>query len=214
MQVKRFTNSILSSNSYLLYTEENTVWLVDPGDSQPIMKWLEINSKSVKGILLTHYHVDHIYGVNDFCEEYPELKIYTSEQSLDGLFSAKLNGSYYMEMTYEVSFKDIQIVDSNSEIELFDSGEKAGVLLTPGHNNDCISFEIGKYLFTGDALIPGVKVHTKSKQGDKLIAHETISRIIEMFPGDTIICPGHKEIILLKNIKIEELFTNKIFEKA
>jgi hydroxyacylglutathione hydrolase len=206
MQVKKLTNSILSSNSYVIFKEdEKHAWLVDPGDSHQIFDWIVKHNKIVKGILLTHYHIDHIYGVNDICDRFPELKIFASEQSLVGLYSEKLNGSYYMEMPYEVNFKEIQVVDSNSEIELFNSGTKAQVIYTPGHNNDCISFKIDKYLFTGDALIPGVKVHTKSKNANKLIAYETISRIMEDFPDDTIICPGHKDICLLKEIEFKEL---------
>jgi len=206
MQVKKFTNRILSSNTYVIFKEEERyAWLVDPGDSGQIFDWLKKYNKKVKGILLTHYHIDHISGVNDFCEKYSELKIYTSEQSLVGLFSAKLNGSYYLEMPYEVTFQDIQIVNSNSEIKLFDSGQKARVLLTPGHNNDCISFEIGKYLFTGDALIPGVKIHIKSKQGDKIMARKSIENIINNFCPNTIICPGHGNICILSDLAIDKL---------
>jgi len=215
MKVKKFTNSILSSNSYVIFKkEERYSWVVDPGDSYQIFDWLKNHNKQVRGILLTHYHADHIYGVNDICTEFPDALVFASNLSLEGLYSAKLNGSYHMEMPYELSCKEIQVIDNNSEIEIFDSGQIAKVLLTPGHNNDCISFKICQYLFTGDALIPGVKMHTKSKQGNKRIARETISRIIEQFPGDTIVCPGHKEMILLKNINIDELFVNKIFDKA
>jgi hydroxyacylglutathione hydrolase len=206
MQVKKFTNSILSSNSYVIFTEEERhTWLVDPGDSHQILNWLVAHNKMVVGILLTHYHIDHIYGVNDICEEYPSLKIYASELSLVGLYSEKLNGSYYMEMPYVVDCKEIQIVKADSQIVLLNSEQKAIVISTPGHNNDCISYKIGKYLFTGDALIPGVKVHTKSKLGNKSIAQETINQIITNFPGRTIICPGHKEICLLKEIEVKEL---------
>lgn len=205
MQVKKFTNSILSSNSYVIFKdEERYAWIIDPGDSRQIFDWLKENNKTVKGILLTHYHIDHISGVNDFFEAYPSLKIYASELSIEGLYSPKLNGSYYMEMSYEVNCKEIQVVGSDSEIELFNSEQKASIIYTPGHNNDCISYKIGKYLFTGDALIPGVKVHTKSKNANKLIAHETISRIMVNFPEDTIICPGHKEICMLKDIELNE----------
>ena len=210
MQVKKFINRILSSNSYVIFKEEERyAWLIDPGDSRQIFDWLKEHDKTIRGILLTHYHIDHIYGVTDFVEEYPDLNIYASALSLVGLFSAKLNSSYYLEMPYEVASKDIQIVDANSEIDLFGNNIKALVLYTPGHNNDCISFEIGKYLFTGDALIPGFKVHTKSKYADKVVAQETISRIINNFHDDTIICPGHEDMTLLKDIKTEDFVNIK-----
>ena len=210
MQVKKFINRILSSNSYVIFKEEERyAWLIDPGDSRQIFDWLKEHDKTIRGILLTHYHIDHIYGVTDFVEEYADLNIYASALSLVGLFSAKLNSSYYLEMPYEVASKDIQIVDANSEIDLFGNNIKALVLYTPGHNNDCISFEIGKYLFTGDALIPGFKVHTKSKYADKVVAQETISRIINNFHDDTIICPGHEDMTLLKDIKTEDFVNIK-----
>jgi len=75
------------------------------------------------------------------------------------------------------------------------------VVYTPGHNNDCLSFHIGSNLFTDDALIPGVKVVTKSKYSDKTQAITTIKRIFEQFDDDTMIYPGHDNSILLGNLK-------------
>ena len=215
MRVKKFTNSILSSNSYVIFKqEERHAWLVDPGDSRQILDWLKENNKTVKGILLTHYHIDHIYGVNDIYEKFPELKIYANELSLAGLSSAKLNGSYYMEMSYVVGCKEIKIVTADSQIELFNDEQKVRVLFTPGHNNDCISFEIGNFLFTGDALIPGVKTHTKSKNSNKLIAQETIKGIFNQYDSRTIICPGHRAMTPLGEIQISEIFKPKHFTKG
>ena len=57
-------------------------------------------------------------------------------------------------------------------------------------------------------MIPGVKVHTKSKKGDKQIALESINKILRIFPGDTIIYPGHKEVGILNSIDIPDLVKN------
>ncbi len=210
MKVVKFTNKILSSNSYIIYSdEERWVWVIDPGDSGQIIEWINSNHKELKGILLTHSHIDHIYGINDLAEQFPAIKIFASEPSQVGLYSSKANGSYYMEMPYEVKNKNVIVVQHDSGVELF-TNVKASVIYTPGHNNDCISFEISKYLFTGDALIPGVKVHTKSKHGDKLMADESINKIFNQFDGDTIICPGHGDMTLLGEINIDDIVRQTI----
>ncbi len=205
MQVKRFINTILSSNSYIIYSKENNVWIVDPGDSDQILEWLKINNKYVEGILLTHYHIDHIYGVNDLKKAYPDLKIFSSKKSLEGLYSAKLNGSCYLEMPYVIEDKQVDLISEDFVIDMHLKGTKVRVFNTPGHNNDCVSYSVNDYLFTGDSLIPGNKVHIKSKYSSKALAEETIIMILKTFSPNTIICPGHKAMRLLKDIEISEI---------
>ena len=210
MIVKKFTNNILSSNSYIIYTnDERCVWLIDPGESEQLLNWINENNKKVKGILLTHSHIDHIYGVNDICEKFHDLTIYASVFAKEGMCSAKSNGSFYIEMPYAINHNIITFVKENSKIELFKDKTIAKVISTPGHNNDCISFSIDNCLFTGDALIPGVKIHTKSKKGDKRIALESINKILYTFSGDTVICPGHREMEILSLIEIPDLIINR-----
>jgi len=206
MQVEKFTNSIFASNSYLVFKNNNkNVWVIDPGDSAQILNRIKTINKNLIGILLTHAHIDHIYGVNDLIAKFPDLKLYTSEYSMEGLFSPKINHSYYMERSFIVACKNIKIVFDNSQIEMFDDEKTAKVLYTPGHNRDCVSYNINKYIFTGDALMPDFKIHTRSKYGDKVLAKDSIYRIINNFNGDTVICPGHGKMTLLKEVKMEEL---------
>ena len=209
MFVKVFHNSILSSNTYVIYNNfDNSVWIVDPGDSEQLLNFIYENVKKVKGILLTHSHIDHIYGVNDLCKKFPDLIIYASELANEGMHSAKFNGSYYMEMSYIIKHEKISFVNENSVIELFNDKTIAKVINTPGHNDDCISFSINNYLFTGDALIPSVKVHVKSKKANRLIAIQSINKILNIFSSDTIICPGHNEMERLSLIEIPDLNIN------
>jgi len=70
-------------------------------------------------------------------------------------------------------------------------GVQAKVYHTPGHNPSCLTYEIGDYLFTGDAYIPGVKVVTTLKGGDKAKAAESVERILRLAEGKTV-CAGHE----------------------
>lgn len=205
MKVVRFINSIFTSNSYILFFDgSDYVFIVDPGDSKPLIDWLNNNNRSLQGVLITHSHFDHIYGMNDLLDLYPDIEIYASKYAKDGMMSSKLNSSYYTENPFVVKCENINIVDEGDTIYLC-KDIVANVIYTPGHNNDCLSFAIEKNLFTGDALIPGIKVHTKSKYSNKTEAVNSIHRIIEQFENDIIIWPGHSNNCLLGTIKQNKL---------
>jgi len=199
MFVKKNINSIFKSNSYLLFGEEKELWVIDPGDSQPIIEWLSFKKKSLKGILLTHSHFDHIYGVNNLQEVYPKVKVYASYYAVEGMMSEKLNRSLYQEMPFTIKRQEINVIKEGDHIQLW-NGITLNVFETPGHDRDCLSFQINKNLFTGDALIPGLKVYTKLKYSDKIQATNSINRIFEIFADDTIIWPGHENNCLLGNL--------------
>ncbi len=201
MKVLRFVNSVFTSNTYLIQIgSDNGTWVIDPGDSRPIIQWLSGNDKYVKGILITHSHFDHIYGINDLYELYPQADVYASEYAREGMFSAKLNSSYYTENPFVVNIIPVNIVSENDSIYL-SAKVFAKVIYTPGHNRDCLSYLIGKNLFTGDALIPGIKVQTKSKHSNKAQAIYSIRRIFEQFDDETMIWPGHENNCLLCDLR-------------
>jgi len=205
MKVKRFINSIFTSNSYILYTDENkNAYVIDPGDSKPLIEWSIKNSKDLIGIFLTHSHFDHIYGINDLLGKYPDIFIYTSFFGKEGLMCEKLNGSRYMEMPFIVNSANVKIIKECDSILLWE-GEFINIFETPGHNRDCISLQIGENLFTGDALIPGIKVVAKSKYSDKVQAENSIKRILTEFNDDILIWPGHNDKCLLSELRILSL---------
>lgn len=202
MNVKRFVNNVFNSNTYLLHQELNyDVWVIDPGSNfNELIEWIEINGKILKGILLTHSHFDHICGINYLHDKYTDLIIYASLFTKEGLLCEKLNGSLYMETPFVIKTKRINIIKEGDILYLWDT-VKLNVLETPGHDRDCISFLVNENLFTGDALIPGIKVHTKLKYSNKKLAEESIKRILDEFSDETIIWPGHEDKCFLYDLK-------------
>ena len=171
----------------------SSVWLVDCGDVPPLMDMFSLmanNSHLIKGVLLTHVHYDHIYGLPRLKELFPSLQVYTNEYGKKTLTDIRLNYSKYHNDPIVYESENVVICDEGSVIELFD-GVQAKVYHTPGHSPSCLTYEVGDYLFTGDAYIPGIKVVTTLKGGDKAKAAESVERILRLAEGKAL-CAGHE----------------------
>lgn len=189
MNVSYIVNKVFSSRTYILLNKANSViWLVDCGDVDSILA--RFSSYDIKGVLLTHTHYDHIYGLPHLAMNYPHLTIFTNTFGKKALSSSKLNMSKYHDDPISIESDNVVICDEGTEIELYD-GIMAKVYYTPGHNPSCLTYEIGEYLFTGDAYIPDVPVVTILPGGNKSQAKESETRILSL-AEEKIICPGHE----------------------
>ena len=188
MTVTGVVNSIMSSMTYVLSEEGyDYVWLVDCGDTEKIQEIIGHNR--VKGILLTHAHYDHIYGIPRLLELFPDCIVYSNNNGIEALKSSKKNLSLYNEDPIVVKGFKAHNIKEGDFISIF-SDVAARVIETPGHCNSCICYTIDDCLFTGDSYIPGIPVVTNLPEGNKNKAVESSARI-EMLLGNYKIYPGH-----------------------
>lgn len=192
--VKSIINTVLESRTYILEVSRTEFWIVDPGDIEQIMETAG-DGKVLKGILLTHIHYDHIYGLPALIRIFPGAIIYTNEAGVEALASAKLNLSKYHDKPIIYSGKNIKVVREEDSITLLD-GINAKVIETPGHSPTCITYLIGSYVFSGDSYIPGYNVVTNLPNGNKKEADKSKARIIRLAES-RILCPGHLEKVTL-----------------
>lgn len=189
-------NAVFNSRTYILSDENNTsLWLVDCGDIDVLLKMLNsiCDSLQIKGVLLTHTHYDHIYGLPKLTQLFPDVVIYTNSIGKEMLANEKMNMSRYHEDP--INFENHNIIEcgEGDSIDLFE-GVQARVFYTPGHNPSCLTYEVGNCLFTGDAYIPGIKVVTTLPHADKQLAIQSVERIKSLSEG-SIVYPGHELVI-------------------
>ena len=193
MKISHIVNTIYSSRTYCLSGNGGVkIWLVDCGDIVPLMKLLHSISGDgfkIEGVLLTHAHYDHMYGLPRLREPFPEVKVYTNEAGREALGNERINMSRYHDDPINYVSDTIVVCSEGTEIELFE-GMIAKVYETPGHNGSCLTYEVGEYLFTGDSYIPGIKVVTNLLGGNKEMALKSLERI-KMLAEGKILCPGH-----------------------
>ena len=191
MRVDYIVNSVFTSRTYIVSSEKTQQCvIVDVGDVEPLMDYLNKNQLKVSSLLLTHVHFDHIYGLPELMKVYPELPIYTNSFGVEALGNERVNMSRYHEMPINYRGDNVCVVSEGDRIPLFEEME-AICFETPGHNPSCLTFEIGDYLFTGDAYIPGVEVVTNLPKGDKTLAAQSFKRIEALAVGKRV-CPGQE----------------------
>lgn len=196
IQVDFITNSIFSSRTYWFAEKDsNLFWLVDCGDLDLVIQHLPENAK-IMGVLLTHVHFDHIYGLNQLIGKFPDCKVYTNDFGQKSLTDPKRNFSRYHTDVEDFVFdypENVVVVGEGERIELFE-GVYADVYYTPGHDESCLCYEIGEDMFTGDAYIPGVKTVTTFPHSSKKKALESDLRISSLVRGMRV-WPGHTVLV-------------------
>ena len=120
--------------SYLIIDEENgTACVIDPGEADPIIEYLESNKIKLKFILNTHHHYDHVGGNRKLKERYGASIVgYKGDQK---------------------RIPQIDILLSDQETWVYKNFE-AKTIYIPGHTlgHICFYFYKEESIFTGDTL--------------------------------------------------------------
>ena len=212
VEVERFINSRFNSNTYIIaHPEHDDVWIVDPGDMAAVFEWMKLHSKTtVTGVLLTHSHFDHMYGINEVISHFPTVRVYVAnEYGVEALNDAKKNGSKYTE-------EGPLIIDGNAIVFIYDDsmqlwdGVKVKTFNTPGHSDDSQCIIVDGMLFTGDTLIKDVRTVTKLKGGSVEKLAESIDVIATLKGRDYKVMPGHGEEFELDGYDLNIALLNRI----
>jgi len=162
------------SNCYILGTDiedENSprdAVVVDPGNMEtPMLDFIESHEYRLRGILITHDHLNHIHGLRTLRRIY-DADIYAVNPVVQEL-------------------KTIVIRDG----DVLNLGALSVAVITiPGHSSDSAIFRINKTLLTGDTITAGLLGSTISSYGKKRQMEALRSKVFSL-PGNLIILPGH-----------------------
>ena len=166
--------------------------VVDPGDNIPaIQAILHNHGLTVKHIIITHAHIDHIAGAL-------HLKRLTGAPILYNLNDLPLvkmmdvQASWLRMPTPEVSPPDAPLTDGQT---VSISGLSGTILHTPGHTQGsvCLYLPQQLVLLAGDTLFAGSVGRTDLPGGDTRQLIDSIQTQILTLPDDVIVYPGHGE---------------------
>ncbi|MBN1874334.1 MAG: MBL fold metallo-hydrolase [Anaerolineae bacterium] len=190
-------------NAVAILTREGIV-VVDalpfPDEAQQIARFLQMRTGlDIHSLILTHYHMDHVYGMFAF-PDYPNVIAHElCRQKLLEVGQASLEEARQADPIFESVTLRIPTLTFDTGEFFVNAGDKTFRLLhLPGHTPDNIGvfFEQQEVLITGDAVmaIPIIV------DGDWAQEMETLRRIKALSP-ETIV-QGHGEVILRGEIQV------------
>jgi hydroxyacylglutathione hydrolase len=164
--------------------------VVDPGDNiNRIVTTLAKHQLTLKQIVVTHAHIDHIAGAQQL-KRLTGAPILYNQLDLPLVAMMEVQAGWLGIPTPNVAPPDADLAD-NLTISI--DGLSAIVLHTPGHTqgSSCLYLPEQKLLIAGDTLFAGSIGRTDLPGGntDQLI-HSIQDRLLPL-PDDTAVLPGH-----------------------
>jgi hydroxyacylglutathione hydrolase len=168
--------------------------LIDPGDEvRGLLSLIERQALSIRHILLTHAHVDHVTGVG-MAKRTLDVPVYLHRDDLF-LYEHVVEAGAMFGLTVGRQ-PPIDVFYTPGQVIVFGEYE-ARPHHTPGHcpGGVCLQIgkkgETGKELFVGDTLFAGSIGRTDLPGGDHDTLIGSIRNVLFAFGDDAVVHPGH-----------------------
>jgi hydroxyacylglutathione hydrolase len=188
--------------------EKRECMVVDPAwDIQGIVDYIHNEDMKLVGVLVTHYHPDHIggsifgYEIEGLSElmEIAAVPVHVNRAEKEGVM--KLTG---------LSDTDLRAHSGGDEIEI--GSIPVRLLHTPGHTPGSQCFLIEKCLVSGDTLFIGGCGRVDLPGGDADQMYHSLTQVLAKLPGETLLYPGHNYAASTVSTIGEERRTNPFFK--
>ena len=197
LDVEMLTVGQIAENTYLVRPAGGAELLVvDPGDeAERILAAIKATGAGVAAILLTHTHFDHIGAVAPVAKA-TGAPVYCPEIEVPVLADIMAYIPWPGFGPYE-SYDADETISGGERLEL--AGMEIDVLHTPGHSPGHVTFSIPAEgaLFSGDVLFQGSVGRVDLPGGDGPTLLESLRFLVETFPEETTVYPGHMGITTL-----------------
>ncbi|MGE4286804.1 MAG: MBL fold metallo-hydrolase [Phycisphaerae bacterium] len=187
------------TNSYVI-TKTNAPGkcvVIDTGlDNSLLLSHLKNERLTPQALLITHGHLDHIHGIPEMKELFPDMPVYVLEEEMAMLKSPELNMSAYSAIYDDFAVDSVDKTVTDGEIVAV-LGFDFRYLHIPGHTKGgaCIEMVGEGRVFTGDCIFCGSIGRTDfpglDPQAAMMQLVKGIKEKVLTMPEQTILYPGH-----------------------
>ena len=191
MQIKTYVTGPIQVNTYVLKDEDSKeAVLIDVGGSfETIKNDLDKEGYSIKYILNTHGHFDHVLGELEVQQNYQDIPIYINKEDVSHFSRLEQEMQMFGFSTSVPPLNPTKFIDEATQLTI--GNYEIKVLYTPGHSKGSLTFYVDNKLFTGDALFYRSIGRTDFYDGDFDELITSIKEKIFTQPDDTTVYPGH-----------------------
>jgi hydroxyacylglutathione hydrolase len=167
------------TNCYLVARERaSEAAVIDPGDSpETVLSVLADRGWRAAGVLLTHGHHDHLGAVKGVAEA-AGVDVWMPRGEADELRTLA-----------SAPYEPDHLLDGGELVSV--AGIGFDTTPVPGHSPASIAFGAEGHLFSGDVLFAGSVGRTDFAGGDMTTLVRSIRRLMDSYPQDTVVLPGH-----------------------
>ncbi|MBQ8225326.1 MAG: MBL fold metallo-hydrolase [Bacteroides sp.] len=213
MKIKKFEFNMFPVNCYVVWDESNEAVIIDPGcyydeEKQALKEYILSHNLTVKHLLNTHLHLDHVFG-NPFVEK--EFGVKAEAHQTDEFWFEEMPKQSRM---FGIRLPDAPVPLGNylHDGDLITFGHTTlEAIHVPGHSPGSLVYHCAaeRCIFSGDVLFQGSIGRADLTGGnfDDLIEH-ICSRLF-VLPSETVVYPGHGAPTTIGTEKAENPFFRK-----
>jgi len=197
MDVRSFTVGAVAENCFVVRRDgADHGLIVDPGDdAERILQAVDQLGLTIDGILVTHCHFDHIGAVAPVAAA-TGAPVWCPQMEVPVLADIMSYVPWPGFGPFE-SYDADETVAGGEHLSL--AGLEIDVVFTPGHSPGHVTYAIPDEaaLFSGDVLFQGSVGRTDLPGGDWGTLLESIRGLVDSYPEETTVYPGHMGITTL-----------------
>jgi hydroxyacylglutathione hydrolase len=206
--VRAFTVGPVQENSYIVRAHSNatSALLIDPGDeAERLSQAIDALGVEIAAILITHCHFDHIGAVAPLARE-TGAPVYCPEIErpvLADVMSWVPPGFGPFE-----SYEADHVLAGGERLNLADLDIE--VIFTPGHSPGHLTYAVPGALLSGDVLFQGSVGRVDLPGGDWPTLERSIAGLLEVYPPQTVVYPGHMGVTTLGHERESNPFLSEL----
>jgi glyoxylase-like metal-dependent hydrolase (beta-lactamase superfamily II) len=195
MKIKKFEFNMFPVNCYILWDETKEAVIIDAGcyydeEKQVLKKYIESNQLTIKRLLCTHLHLDHIFGnkfVADTFGVQPQ-----ANQADEFWIEEAPKQSRLFGLNYKEEIAPLGKYVDDGDIITFGNTQLEAIHV-PGHSPGSIAYYSvqNECVFSGDVLFQGSIGRADLARGNFDELKEAICSRLFVLPNETIVYPGH-----------------------
>ncbi|MEL7087739.1 MAG: MBL fold metallo-hydrolase [Planctomycetota bacterium] len=190
-EIETFALGDFQTNCFVVSRPSGAAWLIDVGQAPgSMLDHVERAGLRVEKIVLTHAHADHIAGLAEALEVFPDVPVYihADEQTFCG--DPSLNLSQFISQPI-VAPTPTDTLAHGGTLDL--DGLPFGVRHTPGHSPGGITLYQPDHgvAIVGDTLFAGSIGRFDFPTSDGAVLIKSIHEQLLTLPDETRVLPGH-----------------------